>query len=297
MGDPRRLIEILEGLERGLVSLERLEAWDAHEVLARVAEDVRAKLRSVELRHESSPFEHAHELLRLAVKVCIEDERHDLAEQVEHFLHARELEHAGRTDEEARRVIETAPSAGQAVEILQHCAGWLDRHDHREDAAWMRELAAHLGDVHRADVHRADAHRADAHRAEQELHALELALHAFLEAEMHDGADLLERALHARRMKLEGRTDPEAMSVRERAPRVGQVLDLMVRAEDLWREWGHEDRARAISAATERFAERTHRAPDEVARRVAELEERVHHLSRSLAEVSADLKRLREQVR
>ena len=52
----------------------------------------------------------------------------------------------------------------------------------------------------------------------QQVEVLKIALHALMEAEKRDAAEVLERAIRAREVTLEERRDDEAHMIRERAP-------------------------------------------------------------------------------
>jgi hypothetical protein len=58
------------------------------------------------------------EILHVAMHAMREAERNDLAERIEHAIHAYELRMAGRRDDEAMRVMRTAPDREQMIELL-----------------------------------------------------------------------------------------------------------------------------------------------------------------------------------
>ena len=68
-----------------------------------------------------------------------------------------------------------------------------------------------------------------------------------------DAADQLKWAIRAREVTLEQRRDDEAHAIRERAPSLGQQVELLQFAAGLWDEFGHEEKARVIRETAERL--------------------------------------------
>lgn len=94
-------------------------------------------------RHDRNEGGHAktvHELMRTAIEVLVETDRVDLAEKMEHALHASKLEREGAHGPDAMHVRETAPSAGNTAEILMHVANQLKEGGHEKQAERMRGL-------------------------------------------------------------------------------------------------------------------------------------------------------------
>jgi beta-lactamase regulating signal transducer with metallopeptidase domain len=84
-----------------------------------------------------------------------------------------------------------------------------------------------------------------------EVEVLGIAAHALREAERGDAIELVERAIHARKVTLEGRRDDEAHMIRERAPGREQLADVLRMAAGLWREFGNQDKAHAVAELAE----------------------------------------------
>ncbi len=208
---------------------------------------------------------------------------------------AEELQEVGRLDA-AERVRQRAEQLGERIERqldrrrhaqakeVEHLHKVLEGLEHGMGA--LRELGRHeelealervAHDVRRELEGRRDRpqrERERAHRGENEremaMHQLEIlrmAMPALREGERRDAADLLEHAIHARELGLEGRRDDEAQHIRETAPNRGQQAEILGLASRLWREFGHEERARAVGELAEQMRARLHRQRDEHAQR------------------------------
>ena len=86
---------------------------------------------------------------------------------------------------------------------------------------------------------------------EGQVGALQMALPALREAERRDAVELVEWAIAARKMMLEGRRDEEARQIRQRAPGREQIVEILVLAERIYREFDMPDRAEKLSRLTE----------------------------------------------
>ena len=64
---------------------------------------------------------------------------------------------------------------------------------------------------------------------------------ALLEAGRKDTAELLERAIHAREAALEAR------EIQEHAPTLGQEVEILAYAAQLWEKFGHEGKAAQLA--------------------------------------------------
>jgi hypothetical protein len=244
--------------------------------------------------------------LQLALPALRETERHDAVEMVELAIAARKtmLEH--RRDAEARQIRERAPGREQIVEILV-----LAEEIYREFGADDR--AAKLSRMTEELWPRRQRPRAQGRpEREQALHAVEvmrIALPALKEAGRHDSAELLHRAIRAREVQLEGRRDREAAEIREQSPTVAQQIELLAYAADLWREFGHEEKAMVVGELAERMHASWRRA--EIGRRdKPQLETRerpqgrrdaamprIEHLEQRLAEIEQGLEEIRTRLR
>ncbi len=208
---------------------------------------------------------------------------------------AEELQEAGRMDA-ADRVRQRAQQLGARIdeqldrrrharaEEAEHLHNVLEGLEHGMGA--LRELGRHeelealervAHDVRRELEGRRDRPQRDrqrAHRSENErevaqhqLEIMRMAMPALREGERRDAAELLEHAIHARELALEGRRDDEAHRIRESAPNRGQQAEILGLASRLWAEFGHEERARAVGELAEQMRARVHRERDEHAQR------------------------------
>lgn len=263
----RELVEILEGLERGMRALERLGRREEIEVLRRVADDLRGELRAH--RREGEPrrddrereiAERQIETLRLALPALREERREEAIHIVELAIGARDHMIEGNGD---RRMRERAPGRGQIIEVLGLAEGIYREYGHERRAARLDRLAAELWPPRERS-----RHRDRPPRELEEIEIMRMAIHGLLEAERRDAADLLERAVHARQVDMEGRRDREARNIRENAPELGAQVELLQMSAGLWTEFGQLERARAIRELAERmWAGREHPQRDERPRR------------------------------
>jgi len=243
---------------------------------------VRALLREAEELQEAGRGDEADRLRRKAdeLRAAIE----------------RSLEHRRRKQEQAGR--------GEAKEILQglekgiHALRRLKRHD---EAERLMEIA---GQVKRELAHRARAEQ-ETEVARWQIKVLRFGVEALVKAKRHDGADLLERALHARKLTLEGRRDEEAMRIRRRAPGPEDQAELLRVAADLLAEWGQKERAVAVDKlAKHLLEERGHGEEREraehverVMHEIERLHQRVEHLEQVIAELREQVHALRRERR
>lgn len=107
--------------------------------------------------------------------------------------------------------------------------------------------------------------RGDGNEREMAMHQLEIlrmAMPALREGERGDAADLLERAIHARELALEGRRDEEAQQIRRRAPNRGQLSEILGLSSRLWHKFGHEEKAQVVGELAQQMRARIHRERD-----------------------------------
>jgi len=242
--------------------------------IERAEKKVRALLREAEELQEAGRGEEADRLRKKAeeLRAAIERGRGNLR---------RKREHAERGE------------AGEILEGLErgiHALRKLQRH---EEAEHLMEVARH---VKRELAERQEAKK-EIEVAKWQIEVMRFGVEALVKADRHDGADLLERALHARKLDLEGRRDEEAMRIRRRAPGPEDQAELLRVAADLLAEWGQKERSAAVDKLAKQLLERR-RHPD--VREQAERFERAMHEVERLRERVADLERviaeLREQV-
>ena len=89
------------------------------------------------------------------------------------------------------------------------------------------------------------------------IEVMRLAVPALLEANRRDAAELIERAIHAMEMDAQRRRDDEAAMIRRNAPSIGQQIELLQMASELWREFGHDERAVMVGELAEQLAARS----------------------------------------
>lgn len=208
---------------------------------------------------------------------------------------AEELQEAGRLDAVERgrdRANQLAGRVKQQLERHQRARSKETEHLHNvlegleHGMAALRELGRHEelealervahevrreleGRRDRPQRERERGHRSENERevARHQLEVMRMAMPALREGERKDAAELLERAIHARELALEGRRDDEAGRIRESAPNRGQQAEILGLASRLWAEFGHEERAHAVGELAEQMRARVHRERNEHAQR------------------------------
>jgi hypothetical protein len=242
-------------------------------------------------------IEHAEKRLRAMLRE---------AEELQEAGHREEADQVRRKADELRAAIERGREHlrrerehDEVDEILEglergiHALRKLKRH---EEAEHLMEIARH---VRREREERRGAEREN-EAAERQIRVMRYGVEALVKAERRDGADLLERALHARKVTLAGRRDEEAMRIRERAPGLEDQAELLRVAADLLAEWGQKERAAAVDKLAKQLLEKSRRRGEREARHDPEPFERAMHEIERLHERVAHLERLitelREQV-
>ncbi|MEE8153958.1 MAG: hypothetical protein V3T53_03240 [Phycisphaerales bacterium] len=208
---------------------------------------------------------------------------------------AEELQGAGRL-EAAEKMRQRAEQLGARIEQqldrqrrgrgegVEHLHNVLEGLEH--SMAALRELGRHEelqaleriahgvrreleGRRDRPERERERAHRGENERemAMHQLEILRMAMPALREGERRDAADLLEHAIHARELALEGVRNEKAQEVRKSAPNRAQLAEILGLSSRLWREFGHKERAQAVGELAEQMQARGHRERDERAER------------------------------
>ncbi|MCP3904725.1 MAG: hypothetical protein GY715_13950 [Planctomycetes bacterium] len=128
-------------------------------------------------------------------------------------------------------------------DMREHLEGVLER---MRAMVRVREHAREPDQAHRREGgHERPRRPSPRHdRTRRALEIMRTALPALLEADRRDAAELLELAIRARELAMEGRDAPET---RIGAPTRAQLIELLQFAADLWGEFGHEGKAQAIS--------------------------------------------------
>ena len=86
------------------------------------------------------------------------------------------------------------------------------------------------------------------------LEVMRTAVDALLEANRREAAELIEHAMHARELAIEGRRGEEANRIRETAPNRGQLAETLGAAAKLYKKWNMSDRAEALAELAETYA-------------------------------------------
>jgi hypothetical protein len=266
-------------------------------------------------------------LLTAAAAWALPDDREIAAakEKVQAMLdEAALLEQAGRP-EDAARVREEAAALKRKIE--QH-GGKEERDDPRMQALHnlektivaldkagyegMAREARGMADRLRAEIkgrgaEGAKARGEDADFWRRNLETLHVAMKGLAEADRHDAADMVERAIHARKLMLEGRKDEEAQQIMRKAPDDAHLAEFLLVAAGCWREFKQPEKAaqceelgrffqHARVEKTMRFA-RGEQGPG-AEDRLARVEERLDRMERMLHETLARLEeRDRERER
>lgn len=242
--------------------------------IERVEKHVRALLREAEELQEAGRGDEADRLRRKA---------EELRAAIERIREKRRREGEHGEQDEAAEILEGLERGIRALRRLK-------RH---EEAEHLAEIA---GQLKRKLAHRARV-REETELAKWQIQVMRYGVEALVKAERRDAADLLERALHARKLALEDRRDEEAMRIRRRAPGPEDQAELLRVAAGLLEEWGKKDRAAAVGKLAKHLLEesrhREERAPaDRLERAMNEVErlrERVAHLERLITELREEL--------
>ncbi len=264
------LVNILEGLEHGMVALDKLGRGAELEMLQRVANDVRRELEQHGRKREDNAERRAAleqlEVLRIARHALLEAERPDAADLLQMAIRAREVGLEGRRDEEARAIRKRAPKREQLVKLLGAATELWQKFGKPDKAEAVAKFARQLRSRERRGDERPQE-RSREGRGEREvaLHELEImrmAMPALLEAGRKDTAELLELAIRLREIGLEGGADEEALAIRRKAPNLGQQVEILSYASRLWREFGNHDKAEAVGGLAEEMLGRFRRAQE-----------------------------------
>ena len=301
-----KLLVLAEHLYREWGNEERASA------LSRMTEELWPPRRRREAgrerpRTEREVAHHQIDVMKLAKPALLEAGRKDTCEILEHAIHARELALQGRTDDEAIRIRETAPNLGQQIEILQYSSKLWRKYGNVDKAEALGELANHFAARSRR-LHRdrpekpaREHHKSDREALKHQMEIMKMGVHALLEVDKKEAAESLERAIHARRMDLEGRHGKEARIVRERAPGLEDQAELLGLAARLWRKFGNQEKAGAVGGLAEKMwaqaKKRTDRAERGRERKTESAAGRIERLHHRLEEMQRGLNEMREELK
>jgi hypothetical protein len=300
----RNMLRELESLEREVAGAERNERVRAMRE--------RSRERGRPRDEDRERIMHELEVMRSAMPALREGERLDMAELLERMMHAREmlLEHGRAVDQ---------PTLGQQAEILRFAGHLWREFGHPDRAEPVERLAAEIWSAREREQPRRERAerrerrpreregRGDRERRERrpgidrerlahEVEVMRVAMHAVLEAGHERAAGLLERAIQARLVRLEGMENEEARHALEREPNIANQVEVLRLAARIWRELGDAEKSEAVAQLAEGLWEgREHRQ-----RERAEGRERGDERARVRArmeELERELERLREMLR
>jgi hypothetical protein len=133
-----------------------------------------------------------------------------------------------------------------------------------------------------------------------QIEVLRLAMHALREAERGDAVELVERAIHAREVTLEGRRDDEAHMIREHAPPPHELAEILGMAVDLWREFDNPEKAEEVARLAQALRAPRDRGPERERdrdRERVERERRRVHAVVGIAQLKRNCRELEGQAR
>ncbi|MCH8824039.1 MAG: hypothetical protein IH984_11090 [Planctomycetes bacterium] len=195
-------------------------------------------------------------------------EAHKMANRIEEHLSQRRRHEQAEQDQEREHLHNVLEGLERGMAALRE----LGRHEELEALERVvHEVRQEIeGRRDRPQRKRRRERRGEGNEREMAMHQLEimrLAMPALREGERRDAADLLERAIHARELALEGRRDEEAQQIRKHAPNRAQLAEILGLSSRLWREFDNKERAQAVGQLAEQMSERAHRQRDERAQR------------------------------
>lgn len=116
----------------------------------------------------------------------------------------------------------------------------------KEDAAHLLEIFREVQAKGRQRAERRHRHSDEREFAQWQLQVLRHAKAAFAEGKKGDALELTERWMHALELGLEGRRDREARQIIERAPGLGNKVELLTYASKLLHEYKATEKAQAV---------------------------------------------------
>jgi hypothetical protein len=250
------------------------------------------------------------EVFKIALHGLQEAEKRDAADVLQRAIRAREVMLEGRRDDEAYMIRERAPSREHLAKVLTMAAGVWREFNNQEKAAMVGRLAEQLasrpGDRKPQRERGEERPRERTERpTEREIvmrwiEVMKTAMLALREGERGDAVEILERAIRAYEVGLEGRTDDEAHGIRERMPNPGHLTEALTLASNLWREFNNEEKAAVVGRLAKELGALRERERERPVRERREVEEREHHrVERASAgrEMRGEVERLKGTVR
>ena len=312
----RELGEILRGLKAGAASLRTLGRADAAERLERTAAELQ-KTAADGGRRTRGPNEREVALrqikiMRIAVRGLLNAGRRDSAHLMELAIHAMELDLEGVRNEKAARVRKSAPNLGQRVELLMFAASKLREAGKLEQASAVANLGEQLLERFRGRQERASEGEQRERRlkdgdkerevAAAQIEVMRTALVALREGERSEWADVLNRTIRARSVRLRRLKGPQAKNALEREPKLEQTVEALSLAAELWREFRNQKNAGAVGRLARRLAASRESAKNERPRkragrqRLKQLEDEIAELQNALKERLGELRELEREL-
>jgi hypothetical protein len=243
------LHKILDGLEHGVAALKHLGRHEEARALNRIADEVRREIRQEkERRREGGDWErqivkHQIEVLKMARAALDEAGKRDAADMARRAIRVREINLEGRRDEEAQEIRRRAPSREETIKLLRWAEKLYRKWGDEEKAEKLSRMTEKLWSRPEDRPH---SGRSERDQVRREIEILSLAKPALREAGRMDSLEILEHAIHARELALEGRRDEHAMHIRKTAPDMGAQIEVLAYSARLWREFGNEDKAEVL---------------------------------------------------
>ena len=262
--------EILQGLKAGGDSLRTLGRAEEAENLERTAAEIQKKAAAGGKRDRGQSEREVAlaqiKIMRIALQGLLDAGRKDLAESMEHAIHAQELALEGNRNKKAIAVRESAPSLGQRIELLMFAAQKLRDAGKKEQASVVANFSEQLRERFRAQQKRGregeqrevkcevKREGGDKERevAAAQIEVMETTLVALREGQREDSADLLRRAIQARLVRLKQVKGEKAKIVLEREPKLAQTVEAFGLAAKLWREFGNQKNTGAVGRLARR---------------------------------------------
>ena len=124
--------------------------------------------------------------------------------------------------------------------------------------------------------------------AAAQIKVMKTALMALREGEHKDSAELLNRAIQARAIRLRGAEGKQAKAILEREPNPGQTIEVLGLATKLWREFGNQENTAAVRELAGQLAASREGGKKQQPRSKAGLK-RLNQLEDEVAELEAAL--------
>jgi len=183
----------------------------------------------------------------------------------------------------------------EILEGLEHGMHALKALDRERELKMLQRVANEVRE-RMQERERGDSEEAIARR---QLRALRIAFELYERSEgekMGRLAEMVEHAVHARELRLEGRRDREARKVYDGAPNQGNVIELLSYAAKLLEKRGHGDRAHFVDRIAKEMQGHRKRGHEKEAKRGSAIEERVARLERSVARLARIIERLVDEL-